>query len=145
MNEYFFVDTNLLVYARDSNYSEKQKRALNWLDFLWRTRRGKISVQVISEFIVTVHSKLKSIRKPADFEQDILDLLLWHPSSITTSTIKLALKAKIETNFSWWDCLVLSSASEQECTYLLSEDMQNNFVYKKVKIINPFNLSPEEV
>ena len=35
-----FVDTNVLVYSRDARDAEKQRRAREWLEFLWEARRG---------------------------------------------------------------------------------------------------------
>ena len=54
-----FVDTNLLVYSRDARDAAKQERAAEWLDFLWDTRRGRLSRQVLQEYYVTVTRKLQ--------------------------------------------------------------------------------------
>jgi hypothetical protein len=35
-----FVDSNVLLYARDSAQRDKQQRAEAWMTDLWRTRRG---------------------------------------------------------------------------------------------------------
>jgi len=43
MSGNLFVDTNLLVYFRDSSEPEKQHIAENWLRALWRNRLGRIS------------------------------------------------------------------------------------------------------
>lgn len=44
-----FVDTNVLVYARDAAESAKQAAAEAWLRELWDSRRGRISHQVLQE------------------------------------------------------------------------------------------------
>lgn len=54
-----FVDTNVLVYARDISEPEKQRRASEWLAHLWRSREGRLSVQVLQEYYVTLTQKLK--------------------------------------------------------------------------------------
>ena len=54
-----FVDTNVLVYARDASEPEKQKTAQAWMARLWRERRGRLSFQVLHEYYVTVTLKLK--------------------------------------------------------------------------------------
>jgi len=45
MSVKFFVDTNILVYARDSSEKEKQPKAAQLLKALWKNESGKISVQ----------------------------------------------------------------------------------------------------
>ena len=41
-----FADTNLLVYSRDARDAAKLERAREWVDFLWDTRRGRLSAHV---------------------------------------------------------------------------------------------------
>jgi len=43
-----FVDTNVLVYARDASEPEKQQRAQAWMAELWESRTGRTSVQVLN-------------------------------------------------------------------------------------------------
>lgn len=40
--------------------------------------------------------------------------------------------------FSWWDSLILSAAQIQDCTIVLSEDMQHEQQIGNMTIINPF-------
>ena len=47
-----FVDTNLLVYARDAKELSKQPLAEAWLEALWRLRRGRLSYQVLHQYYV---------------------------------------------------------------------------------------------
>lgn len=49
-----FVDTNILVYERDSGEPEKQVLAEQWLTQLWQHELGRISAQVMNEYYVTV-------------------------------------------------------------------------------------------
>src|SRR5262245_42943325 len=57
--ELVFVDTNVLVYARDARYPDKQQRAEDWMARLWRQRTGRLSVQVLQEYYVSVTQRLK--------------------------------------------------------------------------------------
>jgi predicted nucleic acid-binding protein len=41
-----------------------------------------------------------------------------------------------------WDALILAVAVEQHCRVLLSEDMQHNFTWHGISIVNPY-LEPE--
>ena len=38
-----FVDTNVLVYARDASEPDKQQRAQTWMAALWESRAGRTS------------------------------------------------------------------------------------------------------
>jgi predicted nucleic acid-binding protein len=71
-----FVDTNVLVYARDRTDEEKHARALEWLAALWQERAGRLSWQVLQEYYVTATRKLEPPRDLADAREDVtvLDL-----------------------------------------------------------------------
>src|SRR5258706_13291019 len=53
-----FVDTNVLVYARDPSAAEKHPRAREWVTHLWRTASGRVSFQVLNEYYAVVTRKL---------------------------------------------------------------------------------------
>ena len=40
MNAKVFVDTNILVYARDASETKKQEQAKQWMAYLWQSRLG---------------------------------------------------------------------------------------------------------
>ena len=44
-----FVDSNVLVYARDRTDEEKHTRALEWMAALWESESGRLSYQVLHE------------------------------------------------------------------------------------------------
>ncbi len=55
------------------------------------------------------------------------------------ATIRKALELAQTYRFSFFDCIILSSALAAGCTIVYSEDMQNGVVIEeKLKIINPF-------
>jgi predicted nucleic acid-binding protein len=60
MREASFVDTNILVYAYDSEVGRKHNLAAELIDSLWTTRNGVLSTQVLCEFFVTVTRKIPS-------------------------------------------------------------------------------------
>jgi len=53
-----FVDTNILLYARDTSEPEKQPKAEALLKKLWKERSARISTQVLNEYYVNVTQKL---------------------------------------------------------------------------------------
>lgn len=144
MNDNFFIDTNVLVYCRDPASLDKHVRAKKWLDFLWRSRRGVISIQVLTEYYEVVRRR-KMATDLAAVEQDIRSLYSWKPLSLGTTEIDRAFAIRSEFACSWWDSLMLSSALSLGSRYFLSEDLQANQVIDKMRILNPFDVSPENI
>ncbi len=54
MSDVVFVDSNILIYAHDADAGPKQERAVAILRELWESGSGRMSVQVLQEFYVTV-------------------------------------------------------------------------------------------
>ncbi|MFP4348019.1 MAG: hypothetical protein ACLFQY_07040, partial [Desulfococcaceae bacterium] len=66
MSAKIFVDTNVLVYGRDAGEPAKQQQAAAWITYLWESRTGRLSIQVLQEFYSTVTTRLKPGLEPAD-------------------------------------------------------------------------------
>jgi predicted nucleic acid-binding protein len=45
--------------------------------------------------------------------------------------------------FSWWDCVLLASASHAGCDLFLSEDLQHNRRVDGLTILDPFKLDAD--
>ncbi|MDQ6996255.1 MAG: PIN domain-containing protein [Mariprofundus sp.] len=133
-----FVDTNILVYSRDSSESEKQSKARQWLTRLWQQESGRISAQVMNEYYVTVTQKLKPGLSKEQARSDLRALAVWQPLDISTQLIESAWDVQDQYAYSWWDTLVIASALFLDCQFLLSEDMQHKQCIGNLKIINPF-------
>ncbi len=133
-----FVDTNIFVYSRDSSETEKQKKAKQWLTYLWQQESGRISVQVMNEYYVTVTQKLQPGLSKAQARSDLRALAVWQPLEISTQLIESAWEVQDQYAYAWWDSLVIAAALFLDCQYLLSEDMQHEQSFGQLKIINPF-------
>jgi predicted nucleic acid-binding protein len=134
-----FVDTNILVYARDSSDPVKQLRGDDILRVMWRKRSGRLSAQVLQEYYVIVTRKLKPGLPPSEARQDIRDLHSWGPSQVTTSILESAWEIEDRVGLSWWDSLIVASALDCGATTLLSEDMQDGLTIRSLEIVNPFS------
>jgi predicted nucleic acid-binding protein len=60
----------------------------------------------------------------------------------SAATMAAALEGAAFFNLQIWDALILTIAAETGCTVLLSEDMQDGFVYRGVTVANPFAETP---
>ena len=57
---------------------------------------------------------------------------------ITPEMIELAIDISIETQFSFWDSLILSAAVNSGCNVLYTEDLNDGQTVRGVTIKNPF-------
>jgi predicted nucleic acid-binding protein len=140
-----FVDTNVLVYARDRTDEEKHRRAMAWVAALWQERAGRLSWQVVQEYYVTVTRKLDPPRDRSDAREDVTSLVTWRPIPIGLPTIDVAWGIEDRFGLSWWDALIVAAAQIGECAYLLSEDLQEGQDFEGVTVISPFSKSPSEI
>ena len=85
-----FVDTNVLVYARDASEPEKQPAAARWLEQLWIEQRGRTSIQVLNEYYVTVTRNLRPGMEPDEAWRDVDALLAWEPQVIDAVLLRRA-------------------------------------------------------
>lgn len=137
-----FVDTNVLVYARDPSDPGKQRRAVEWLAVLWDRGSGRLSVQVLQEFYVTLVRKLVP---PADAEEvrdDVAALATWAPVVTDLAVLEQAWDVEDRYGFSWWDSLVVAQALAAGCGTLLTEDLQHDQTVFGLRIVNPFREAP---
>lgn len=135
-----FVDTNIFVYARDARDSVKQSKAYEVLSFLWRTKLGRVSFQVLNEYYVTVTKKLKPGLERESARADVQDLLAWNPMTHSAVTIHHAFDIESRYPVSWWDSLIVSSAIEAQCDTVYSEDLQHGMLISGVTVLNPFHV-----
>jgi len=138
-----FVDSNVLVYARDASEPGKQEKALAWMERLWTPGTGCLSFQVLQEFYVTVTEKLKPGLDAGHARSDVRSLLTWHPVPIDGRVIEGAWAIQDRFRLSWWDALIVSAAQTGNCLYLLSEDFQEGQKFGSLCVINPFRSDPE--
>ena len=140
-----FVDTNVLIYCRDASEAEKQQRAMEWMRYLWTTRGGRLSFQVLQEFYAVVTGKLDPGLEPEIARADVRALLAWGPTRIDVVLIEGAWSLQDRHGLSWWDALIVSAAQLASCGYLLSEDLQPGQKFGNVVVVDPFQSGPESL
>ncbi len=139
-----FVDTNVLVYARDARDPSKQELAAAWLERLWREHSGRTSMQILAEYYVTVTRKLEPGLSPEGAWDDVSALFAWRPQPIDEALMQRGRENERRHRLSWWDSLVVGAAQVQGCPLLLSEDLQDGGVYGGVTVRSPFTLAANE-
>jgi predicted nucleic acid-binding protein len=136
-----FVDTNVLIYALDDADREKQRVARVWRAELWKSRRGRISFQVLQEFFVNVTRK--SLSSKEDARAEVRDLLAWQPVALDTVTLERGWKIQDRYKLSFWDALIVAAAKQASCSYLLTEDLQEGLDIDGVVVVDPFRSKPD--
>ena len=138
-----FVDTNVLVYARDTSDPAKHARAREWMRYLWETESGRLSVQVLQEFYVTTTRKLRPGLTPAEARADVRDLLAWRPVTIGPMGIESAWSIEDRFGLSFWDSLIVATAQMADCDVLLTEDLQHGLDIDGLRVVDPFQTPVE--
>lgn len=145
MSASVFVDTNILVYARDASEANKQELAKQWMAYLWQNRLGRLSYQSCNEYYVITTQRLKPGLSRKAAQDDIKAFETWNPLPIDRPVIENAWRIQERYQFSWWDSLILSAAQIQGCKYLLSEDLQHKQMIDDIQVINPFLLDIKDI
>ena len=138
MTDRVFVDTNVLIYAHDLDAGLKHDRAVSLVSDLWEKENGILSVQVLQEFYVTVTRKISRPLTPASARGLIQNYLAWHVETNEPSTVLLASEIGERNLLSFWDALIVASASKAGADRILSEDLNHGQVIEGILIENPF-------
>jgi predicted nucleic acid-binding protein len=139
-----FVDTNVLVYARDAGEPAKQPVAANWIERLWIEQTGRTSIQVLNEYYVTVTRKLRPGMSPDEAWSDVHALLAWDPQPVDRDVVLRARDIERRNDLSWWDAMIVAAAQVQGCILLLTEDLHDGWHCDGVTVCNPFTNSVAE-
>ena len=138
---FVFVDSNVLLYAVDDVDPEKQRLASNWRAELWKSRRGRVSFQVLGEFYINAVRKQPAAREEARAE--VRDLLAWNPVVTDAALLERGWKLQDRYRLSYWDALIVAAAKATSCRYLLTEELQAGQQLDGIEVVNPFLRSPE--
>ena len=131
-----FVDASVLLYTQDRRELAKHKLAEEALDTLWRSSRGRTSVQALSEFYAVSTRKLGVA--PQITWTEVARYFAWEPQPIDEALLRAAREVELRHKISWWDSMIVAAAQLQECVVLLTEDLQHGAVFGAVTVRNPF-------
>lgn len=136
MNADYFLDTNIIAYAFDQDSPEKQVKALELID---DQAPWQVSWQIIQEF-----SNVALYRFKAPMSTDALsvfsELVLWpHCRVLPTPSIhSRALEIHSQSQYRFYDSLIVAAALEAGVSTLYSEDLQHGRQFGPLTIRNPF-------
>jgi predicted nucleic acid-binding protein len=134
-----FVDTNVLIYAYDSNAGKKCARARWLIDSLWQARTGCVSIQVFQEFYSAATGKVRNILDHQTAADIIAELSKWKVHNPDVKDVLSAIQIHQRYNISFWDAMIVNSAAKLGCAVLWSENLNDGQLYEGVKVVNPFS------
>ncbi len=138
-----FVDTNVLIYALDEGEPAKCDAARAWRTALWRSRRGRVSYQVLQEFYVKILQK--QLSSAHEVRSEIRDLLTWNPVQLSSELLELGWTLQDRYRMSFGDAMIVAAAKTASCKYLLTDDLQQNQDFDGLMVISPFEVTPKSV
>lgn len=131
-----FIDTNILVYSCDLADIKKNKISREILKALEKKSTGVISTQVLQEFYVVATKKLTL--EPFIAKELIKKFEVFETVSITPFFIHQAIDCQALHKISFWDALIVASASEAGCSEIYTEDLNHGQTIQGVLVKNPF-------
>ncbi len=136
-----FVDTNVLLYAQDPRNPDKQASAEKWLQWCWQAQAGRLSTQVLNELYANLRRVAPSL-KSEQARSVVKHYRGWKPWIVDDVTVDLAWSLQDRFLLSYWDALMVASAQQLGCAFLLTEDLQHEQRLDNLQIINPFLTDP---
>jgi predicted nucleic acid-binding protein len=133
-----FIDTNVLVYAHDTDADDKHTRAKTLLTDLWESRDGCLSTQVLQEFYAVVTRKFKPAMPRLKARAIVAAYGEWCEVATEPQLIVAASRLEEEHTLSFWDALIVQAAIRAGAERLVSEDLQDGRRLGALTIENPF-------
>jgi len=134
-----FVDTNVILYAKDLNAVRKRQLSIELLERLTRDGSGTISIQVLIEFYANAIGKYRM--PDAEVEDAISGLKLWRIHRPDYSSVIEAIQLHRRHRLHWFDAMILNSAIEMGCGILWTEDFQDGQRFGDLVVRNPYKNS----
>jgi predicted nucleic acid-binding protein len=133
------IDTNILIYACDPRDPQRQERAIQLLERLDLRSEGRLSVQVLAEFISASTRSQRPLYTYAEALVQVERLLQTYPVYDLTPLVVLeAARGERDHSLSYYDAQIWATARLNQTLVIFSEDFQHGQVLEGVQFINPF-------
>jgi predicted nucleic acid-binding protein len=133
------LDTNILAYAEGFGDRARQQASLDLIRKL-PPPLIIIPAQCLGELFRVLIGKAR--RDAAYAKKAVLGWAdAYETADSTWAAFQSAMDVAAGHNLQIWDALILAVAAEQRCRLLLSEDMQPDFTWRGVTVVNPYQES----
>ena len=133
-----FFDTNILVYAIDARFLEKQKSAIALYAQAVKDRSFVISTQVLVEFFSATTKGKQPLLQRHEAQSQVTALARQRVIPTTANMVVSAVGYAERYQMQWFDALMVDAALSAGATTLYSEDMQHGQRYGSLTVVNPF-------
>ncbi len=132
----FTLDTNILIYAIDRDAGQKHHLSKKLISAA-ALCDCVLTLQTLGEFFFA--TTRKNLLDPSDTIR-FLDSFqkVFDTVSATSSSLHEAIDIIKNHQISFWDAMQFSTAKQAGCVALLSEDLQDDWRYSGLTVINPF-------
>jgi predicted nucleic acid-binding protein len=135
MQDRVFLDTNMIIYLYSEDETSKRDVVAEFLNM----NNCFVSTQILSEATNVWCKKYSKSKAQIINYLNEVEAVCHAVIIVHRKTIKQALAIKERYKFSYYDCLMISSALEGSCGVLLTEDLQNGqIIDDRLRILNPF-------
>lgn len=137
MSDRVFLDTNVLIYAIETDGPEPEKFAA--AHKLLQRETICLSTQVLGEFYRAVTSPRRT--SPLSHEEAVAWVQLWKRHDvrpIALPHVDLALEVTDRFQIGYFDALIIAVARLADCDLLYSEDLNHGQDYGGILVENPF-------
>jgi predicted nucleic acid-binding protein len=150
-----FVDSGVLLATFDARDAALQAAARTWVAWCWKQRAGRISTQVLNEFYNGALKMFGQTAKhadavgtsvtPAQVRTHVRRLRAWQPPHLDRYAVDGAWDVQDRYSLGYWDALIISSAVQQGCNYLLSLELPTTLEADGLQIIQPQATQPTDI
>lgn len=132
------LDTNILAYAEGVGDETRCAGAIRLIEQL-PTDLVVIPVQALGELFRVLVAKAK--RAPASVRGAVMTWAdTFHVAESSLAAFQAAMDLTIDHGLQMWDALIMAVSAENRCRLLLTEDLQEGFIWHGVTVVNPFAL-----
>lgn len=135
-----FIDTNVLLYAYDASAGARHDRAAELVSDLAGRRLSATSVQVLQEFYVNATRKVAEPLTHDVAIERIGAFGRWPIHAPDADDVIAAAALADAAQLSFWDAMIVRSASRLGCPTLWTEDLNAGQQILDVTIRDPFDL-----
>lgn len=133
----FALDTNILAYAEGLGDPQRCGRARDLVAQLPQDQ-VLLASQTLGELFTVLIRKAK--RDATDARMAVLSWADTYPIAGTNEfSMFSAMDLAADHQLQIWDALILTVAADNHCRFLLSEDLQDGFIWRGATVINPFD------
>jgi predicted nucleic acid-binding protein len=131
-----FLDTNILLYAKIDDGSQKHSKCRDLLTVILVGSEIIVSAQVLNEYYVNA---LKKNEAPAAIQNTVRQFIDdFEIVPLTKELIPETYRIHNRYQFSYWDSNIVAAALAGGCTILYTEDLQDGqIIDNTLTVINP--------